>query len=74
MPMYEYQCRSCGQVSEVLRRMSDADEPFSCENCGSDETHRAHSVFSAASTTPLQQSDVPPMCGACGGQPGSCAM
>ena len=26
MPLYEYQCRSCGKVFEMLRRMKDADD------------------------------------------------
>ena len=33
MPIYEYQCTSCGDVSEVLQRMSDS--PLTtCEDCG----------------------------------------
>ncbi len=33
MPLYEYQCRSCGDVSEVIQRMSD-DPLSTCEKCG----------------------------------------
>ncbi len=33
MPLYEYQCRSCGNVSEVIQRMSD-DPLSTCEDCG----------------------------------------
>ncbi len=33
MPLYEYECRGCGDVSEVIQRMSDA--PLStCDECG----------------------------------------
>lgn len=33
MPLYEYRCQSCGEVSEVLQRMDDA--PLSeCPRCG----------------------------------------
>lgn len=33
MPLYEYRCQSCGEVSEVLQRMDDA--PLSeCSHCG----------------------------------------
>lgn len=33
MPLYEYQCQSCGERSEVLQRFSDA--PLTtCETCG----------------------------------------
>ena len=33
MPIYEYQCRSCGSRSEVLQRISDPP-PADCEACG----------------------------------------
>ncbi len=33
MPLYEYQCQSCDDISEVIQRMSDP--PLStCEKCG----------------------------------------
>lgn len=33
MPIYEYRCRKCGQVVEVLQKFSDA--PLTtCESCG----------------------------------------
>ena len=35
MPLYEYQCQSCGDTTEVIQRMSDP--PLStCERCGGD--------------------------------------
>ncbi len=35
MPLYEYQCQSCGTVSEVMQRMSDP--PLTtCEECSGD--------------------------------------
>lgn len=33
MALYEYQCRSCGNVFEVIQRMSD-DPLSTCEECG----------------------------------------
>ncbi len=33
MPLYEYQCRSCGNVSEVIQRLSD-DPLSTCGECG----------------------------------------
>ncbi|WP_428562833.1 MAG: FmdB family zinc ribbon protein [Solidesulfovibrio sp. DCME] len=33
MPIYEYQCDKCGQISEVLQRSFDVDEA-PCEACG----------------------------------------
>ncbi len=33
MPTYDYQCRSCGNVTEVIHPMSE-DGPAVCELCG----------------------------------------
>lgn len=33
MPTYDYQCRSCGAVTEVIHPMSE-DGPSVCEVCG----------------------------------------
>ena len=33
MPLYEYQCQSCGQRTEVLQSFSDAPRTV-CEACG----------------------------------------
>jgi putative FmdB family regulatory protein len=36
MPIYEYQCTSCGNKTEVIQKISDA--PLShCEACGKDD-------------------------------------
>ena len=33
MPLYEYQCQTCGELTEVIQRMSDP--PLTtCETCG----------------------------------------
>lgn len=33
MPTYDYQCRSCGTVTEVVHSMFE-DGPTACERCG----------------------------------------
>lgn len=33
MPTYDYQCRSCGTVTEVIHSMLE-DGPSACERCG----------------------------------------
>ncbi len=33
MPTYDYQCRACGTVTEVIHSMLDAG-PTACERCG----------------------------------------
>lgn len=33
MPIYEYECKSCGQITEAIQKMSD--KPLrKCPNCG----------------------------------------
>ncbi len=72
MPVYEYLCEKCENVTEALRRISDADEAIVCEHCGSKKTHRTHSVFAAGAS----QSESIPMPGPCGtcGAAQSCGM
>jgi putative FmdB family regulatory protein len=47
MPLYEYQCRSCGKTFEMLRRIKDADNDLECSNCHSKEVERQFSAFAA---------------------------
>lgn len=47
MPVYEYECAKCEHVTESLRAMRDMDAPIVCEKCGSEKTHRVHSVVAA---------------------------
>ncbi len=35
MPTYDYQCRACGAVTEVIHSMLEAG-PTACERCGGD--------------------------------------
>jgi putative FmdB family regulatory protein len=77
MPVYEYRCGKCEELTEALRRMGDADEPVPCEACGSRATERVHSVFSAGPAVGGPSGDAMPACqmGAgpcCGG--GACGM
>ncbi len=47
MPLYEYQCRSCGKSFEKLRRIKDDDSELRCPNCQSRKIERQLSSFSA---------------------------
>lgn len=49
MPIYEYRCDTCGEVTELLRKMNDADTAAKCSHCGSKKTRRVQSVFAAVS-------------------------
>ena len=33
MPIYEYRCRSCSEISTSLRKVSESKDPIRCENC-----------------------------------------
>lgn len=45
MPMYEYQCRQCGEQYEELRRIQDADRDLQCPFCGAEDVERLLSAF-----------------------------
>lgn len=47
MPIYEYICETCGNVSEYLE-LSGNDEPVKCRKCGSTRMNR---ILSASSFT-----------------------
>ena len=35
MALYEYRCRECKEGFDLMRPMSEADEPAECPGCGS---------------------------------------
>ena len=35
MPIYEYRCRNCGQISELLIGVGQGTEEIKCAHCGS---------------------------------------
>lgn len=51
MPFYEYQCKDCGKMFEQLVSISEADKKQICPNCGSKDTEKLLSVFSAKSSS-----------------------
>jgi putative FmdB family regulatory protein len=63
--VYEYRCRTCDDVFEVRRPMSEADAPAPCPD-GHGDTVRLLSVFAAvgASSSPAA---APAPAGPCGG-------
>ncbi len=53
MPLYEYQCSSCGESFEELVSFSEADLTPICPNCGEDKTKKqisAAASFSGSSS------------------------
>jgi putative FmdB family regulatory protein len=45
MPIYDYECRQCGQRCEVFQRTPEA-QVGQCLNCGSERLERLVSPFS----------------------------
>jgi putative FmdB family regulatory protein len=45
MPLYEYNCRSCGSAFELLRRIQSRYEAATCPVCGARNAQRRVSTF-----------------------------
>jgi putative FmdB family regulatory protein len=44
MPIYEYKCKSCGEIGEYLVGTSKGEEEIICKNCGSSGLEKVMSV------------------------------
>jgi len=44
MPIFEYKCKACGHVAEVLVRSGNSGRP-PCPKCGSHDTEKLFSAF-----------------------------
>jgi putative FmdB family regulatory protein len=57
MPVYEYDCESCGKRSDSFLRSVGADGPSACPHCGSARIKRAVSrvVFVKSAQTKLDE-------------------
>jgi putative FmdB family regulatory protein len=70
MPIYEYRCEKCGEVSEVL--IFDKGETPACQACGSTDLTK---LMSAHNTTSGSSPSIPQAAsGSCCGSPNSCGM
>jgi putative FmdB family regulatory protein len=67
MPIYEYRCDKCGEVSELL--ILGSNETPACTHCGSEELSK---LMSAHNTPGSSQSFSAPEAGSCCGSPNSC--
>ena len=57
MPIYEYRCRECSRVFELLVRASadaSGDSGPHCPECGSEEPKRLFSLFASRSDGPVK--------------------
>jgi putative FmdB family regulatory protein len=72
MPIYEYQCTSCGTEFEVLVR-SSSPAP-GCPGCNGTELRKKLSAFATISVNASAHAEFPASCQSCGnpGGPGAC--
>ena len=49
MPIYEFQCKKCGNTFEYLMFPSDSEDIAVCPTCGENDTCRLMSSFSCGS-------------------------
>ena len=74
MPLYEYECKSCGSQFEQL--VFNRDTKIACKSCGGQKVMRLLSTF-AVSTAGTRSAKAlePGPCGPCGApQRGMCGM
>ncbi len=48
MPIYEYQCQTCGEDFDMLRSVKDDDKDVECPYCREKQAERRMSMTSAA--------------------------
>jgi len=63
MAVYEYRCRTCDDLFELRRPMSESDAPAACPQ-GHADTVRLLSVFASAGVAGSSAGDMP--AGGCG--------
>ena len=49
MPLYEYQCATCGERFEILQPLGAGAQGLSCPHCDSTELSKVFSTFAASS-------------------------
>ncbi len=57
MPIYEYECESCGNRYAVLVHMKDSTETESCPRCGSQQARKLISSVSVVRSTSQKEKD-----------------
>lgn len=47
MPLYDYQCKECGEIFELMVRFSEANQAQICPKCESKNTQRQLSIVAS---------------------------
>ncbi len=53
MPIYEFECRSCGERFEAYCSLSGNREDVACPKCGKKDLQQLVSTFSAPKASPI---------------------
>jgi putative FmdB family regulatory protein len=48
MPIYEYQCRRCGEVFERIMKVNEKSDTLTCPYCGEKKPEKILSSFSSS--------------------------
>ncbi len=48
MPIYEYQCRKCGEIFEKIQKVDEKEDSLTCPYCGEEKPERLLSGFSSS--------------------------
>jgi putative FmdB family regulatory protein len=64
MPIFEYQCRTCGTKFEKI--VSSATAMATCKSCGSPEVEKLLSVFAVVGSSSSTAASAADPCATCG--------
>ncbi len=67
MPLYEYECKECGEKFEKMVRFSEAGQNPACPACHSPDTHKKISSFASLGSSLGGGSVSASSCGSSGG-------
>lgn len=69
MPIYEYSCKKCGKVMELLQKVGTQSAGVPCPACGADTLTKVLSVTAPAKMAgqPVTACDIAKQRGTCGG-------
>jgi putative FmdB family regulatory protein len=48
MPIYEYQCRKCGEIFEKIQKINEKGDSLKCPYCGEGKPKKILSSFSSS--------------------------
>jgi putative FmdB family regulatory protein len=67
MPIFEYSCKKCGQISEILTGVTSDESETKCAHCGSKAITKKFTVANFSVRGASIRAEAPP-CGAARGE------